>query len=429
MDNPSRLFVSGIPVRVDKQGIMDFFSQFGAIKYCKIKKNSKTGRSLGYAYITFEDPVIAQSLVNRQIEFEGRICECREVVKKEELLETMELERKKKLLVYELHPKVTNEILLEQFQKLTSVSHAYVLKDPESEFNKGYGYVAFPTQEALQEFVKRRPVIHILGYLVRYSDHMKTPPKRRRPQKPVQTFIRGDPSYDHSSMSKISCSNSVLPLLASDTIISSRSGAYGFGMMSEHMMMYPPQALCSLNSTSPAEKFEVNGLQSPHSETTTLGGVYQDSDKLVPSKHTNSKLNSSSEDSEGLINLSSIVEQNSKPSKSTLYSPWGWSRPCKLDKISKKQHSQNGDLQNGTERTHHKMAELEDQIFDGAHSVNGSHFIKPTNLGYSRIKRVDERTMILIQDFFAAHQEVQENYKYNGLTKVAYVHGSAAVND
>lgn len=74
------------------------------------------------------------------------------------------------------------------------------------------------------------------------------------------------------------------------------------------------------------------------------------------------------------------------------------------------------------------MAELEDQIFDGAHSVNGSHFIKPTNLGYSRIKRVDERTMSLIQDFFAAHQEVQENYKYNGLTKVAYVHGSAAVN-
>lgn len=40
---------------------------------------------------------------------------------------------------------------------------------------------------------------------------------------------------------------------------------------------------------------------------------------------------------------------------------------------------------------------------------------------------MDERTRSLIQDFFASHQQVQENYKYNGLTKVAYVHGSAAV--
>lgn len=96
MEGQNRIFVGGIPVRVEKTAIVDFFSQFGRIRHCKIKKNSKTGRSLGYAYITFEDSQATKQLLNKQIEFCGCICEFKSVFKKDELKDKITKDELKK---------------------------------------------------------------------------------------------------------------------------------------------------------------------------------------------------------------------------------------------------------------------------------------------------------------------------------------------
>lgn len=179
MDGQNRIFVGGIPVRVEKKAIVDFFSQFGKIKYCKVKKNSKTGRSLGYAYLTFEDPAALQELVNRQIEFCGRICECKQVYRKTELKEELVKEKRRKLLVYDIDLNITNTDLKTCFESLVSISHAYVVKDPENVLNKGYGYVVFSSEKEVDEFVKRGLNISIEGKPIKYSNEFHMPPKNK----------------------------------------------------------------------------------------------------------------------------------------------------------------------------------------------------------------------------------------------------------
>src|SRR3990167_2750697 len=366
MDNPSRIFVSGIPVRIDKQGIVDFFSQFGAIKYCKIKKNSKTGRSLGYAYITIE-------------------------------------------------------ILLDYFKKIAKVSHAYVLKDPESEFNKGYGYVAFPSQEALQEFVKRKQVLHLMGAQIRYSDHMKTPPKKRR-QKPVQDLCREAVGYSTPTLSNSRDSKgsqiqpSILP--------------QGFIPVPSVIADYP--LLMEVNDAIYKSKAGVEFGHSPFSAATTiLGGGKIDFESVAPSQTQTSKMSISSEESEDLIQLTKSVIKQEKPKPEKLYSPWGWTACSRTAiqprKISREESGQSAHCDR-QDQSASKDQTKQDQIFDESHSANGTHFIKPTKLHYSRVKRVDERTVSLIEDFFASHEQIQQNYKYNGLTKATYLRGVAAVD-
>lgn len=180
MEPNSRVFVGGIPVRVEKKTIVDFFSQFGAIKYCKIKKNSKTGRSLGYAYITFEDPQVMLALVNRQIEFCGRICECKPVFKKNKLKEELAKEKRKKLLVYNIDPTITNVELQEYFEKLAEINYAFVVKDPENKFNKGYGYVVFNSEEELDAFFDKNPALLLNGKPFMSSNKLTVPPKKKK---------------------------------------------------------------------------------------------------------------------------------------------------------------------------------------------------------------------------------------------------------
>lgn len=180
MEKQNRIFVGGIPVRVDKKVIVDFFSQYGKILHCKIKKNSKTGRSLGYAYLTFESPQSTKALINQQIEFFGRICECKQVFKKEQLKEELHKEKKRKLLVYKIDPTVTNTELKNLFESLTSISHAYVVKDPDSDLNLGYGYVVFHDEEAVENFRKLKLVVTLKGKRILYTNKSHLPPKKSK---------------------------------------------------------------------------------------------------------------------------------------------------------------------------------------------------------------------------------------------------------
>lgn len=179
MEGTSRIFVGGLPVRVEKSGIVDFFQQFGEIRHCKIKKNSKTGRSLGYAYITFENAESANKLLNTQIEFCGRVCECKPVFNKHELREKMSCEKKKKLLVYQLSPVTTNNDLKELFEKFASISHAFVVKDPDSQLSLGYGYVIFHSESDLEEFCSRKLSLKLLGQMIEYTNQAHVPPKKK----------------------------------------------------------------------------------------------------------------------------------------------------------------------------------------------------------------------------------------------------------
>lgn len=50
----NQIYVGNLPYRIREQEITTFFSQYGNVQDAKIVKNIKTGRSRGYAFVTFE---------------------------------------------------------------------------------------------------------------------------------------------------------------------------------------------------------------------------------------------------------------------------------------------------------------------------------------------------------------------------------------
>lgn len=176
---------------MDKKTIVDFFSQFGVIRHCKIKKNSKTGRSLGYAYITFEDEQSTKQILNTQVEFCGRICECKPVFKKDELKEEINREKKKKMLIYEMDIGATNNDLKGLFESLTSISHAYVVKDPDNDLNIGYGYVVFNSEKELEDFCSKKHNLSLNGKQIKYTNRFHVPPKKNSKESKVSASNYG----------------------------------------------------------------------------------------------------------------------------------------------------------------------------------------------------------------------------------------------
>ena len=51
-----QIYVGNLPYRVDESDLRDYFSRFGAIETVKIVRNFRTGRSKGYAFVTYSHP-------------------------------------------------------------------------------------------------------------------------------------------------------------------------------------------------------------------------------------------------------------------------------------------------------------------------------------------------------------------------------------
>lgn len=49
-----QIYVGNLAYRIDEKELYDFFSRYGIVQTIRIVRNFKTGRSKGYAFITYE---------------------------------------------------------------------------------------------------------------------------------------------------------------------------------------------------------------------------------------------------------------------------------------------------------------------------------------------------------------------------------------
>ncbi|XP_015212850.1 deleted in azoospermia-like isoform X2 [Lepisosteus oculatus] len=68
---PNTLFVGGIDMKVDENEIRDFFARYGAVKEVKII-TYRGGICKGYGFVSFNEDVDIQTIVEQQISFKGR---------------------------------------------------------------------------------------------------------------------------------------------------------------------------------------------------------------------------------------------------------------------------------------------------------------------------------------------------------------------
>jgi RNA recognition motif-containing protein len=68
-----QIYVGNLPYRVTEDDLLDYFSRFGDIQSVRIIRNFKTGRSKGYAFVTYyTDQEARDALAAHGKEMDGR---------------------------------------------------------------------------------------------------------------------------------------------------------------------------------------------------------------------------------------------------------------------------------------------------------------------------------------------------------------------
>ncbi len=57
----------------DTEGLQKYFSQFGKVSQCQIMRDPNSGKSRGFAFLTFEDPKSVNTVMVREHFLDGKI--------------------------------------------------------------------------------------------------------------------------------------------------------------------------------------------------------------------------------------------------------------------------------------------------------------------------------------------------------------------
>lgn len=58
---------------LDLESLKDYFSQFGEVQECTVMRDSATGRSRGFGFLTFRDPKTVNTVMVKEHYLDGKI--------------------------------------------------------------------------------------------------------------------------------------------------------------------------------------------------------------------------------------------------------------------------------------------------------------------------------------------------------------------
>jgi RNA-binding protein Musashi len=124
-----------------------------------------SGRSRGFAFLTFEDPAAVNAVMVREHYLDGKIVSllpvstamlCRPIfvqIDPKRAIPRQEHNRTQKVFVGGLAPSVTNESMRHFFNQFGKVIDATVMIDRDSSRSKGFGFVTFDEKSDVERLI------------------------------------------------------------------------------------------------------------------------------------------------------------------------------------------------------------------------------------------------------------------------------------
>jgi len=133
------VFVDNLSPNVAEAMLFKTFNQVGIISSARVVRDSRTGKSLGQAYLNFVDPVDANKALTTM---NGKLIDGRPVRIRRKRWET-------NLFVKNIPQEVTREELQEKFEECGKIASCRIIEESKSSVgggHKGYGYMRFHDQ-------------------------------------------------------------------------------------------------------------------------------------------------------------------------------------------------------------------------------------------------------------------------------------------
>jgi len=140
-----KAFVGGLAPTTTEEQLKEYFGQFGTIGEVSVMREKTTGRSRGFAFLTYENlESLEKSLVSPKHQLDGRTVEVKRAIPRGEVKT-----KSRKVFVGGVPPNTTNETLRECFEKFGPIAEAQIMKDRVRGRSRGFGFVTFEDDESV----------------------------------------------------------------------------------------------------------------------------------------------------------------------------------------------------------------------------------------------------------------------------------------
>ncbi|XP_071564012.1 heterogeneous nuclear ribonucleoprotein 27C isoform X5 [Temnothorax nylanderi] len=152
-DEKGKLFVGGLSWETTQENLQRYFGRYGEVIDCVVMKNSESGRSRGFGFVTFSDPAnVSLVLQNGPHQLDGRTIDPKPCNPR-----TLQKPKRSggfpKVFLGGLPSNVTETDLRSYFTRFGKVMEVVIMYDQEKKKSRGFGFLSFEDEEAVDRCV------------------------------------------------------------------------------------------------------------------------------------------------------------------------------------------------------------------------------------------------------------------------------------
>jgi len=147
-DNELKMFVGGLSWDTETYGLREYFTKFGVVKDCTIKKDSKTERSRGFGFVLFAEKEAVERVLNEKEHFlDGR---------KIDPKRAQAIRKDGKLFVGGISTETENEKVKEYFETFGEIEAFERPTEKATGKNRGFCFITFKKDGIIRECCNKK---------------------------------------------------------------------------------------------------------------------------------------------------------------------------------------------------------------------------------------------------------------------------------
>ncbi|KAK0389678.1 hypothetical protein NLU13_3251 [Sarocladium strictum] len=149
-----KMFIGGLNWETTDQSLRDYFSQFGEVVECTVMRDSNTGRSRGFGFLTFRDAKTVNVVMVKEHFLDGKIIDPKRAIPRDEQ------EKTSKIFVGGVSQDTTDQEFKDYFAQFGRVVDATLMMDKDTGRPRGFGFVTFESEAGVDACINIPLEIH-----------------------------------------------------------------------------------------------------------------------------------------------------------------------------------------------------------------------------------------------------------------------------
>ncbi|CCH46665.1 putative RNA-binding protein [Wickerhamomyces ciferrii] len=146
----AKMFIGGLDWDTSEERLKEYFSKFGEVIDHTIMRESSTGRSRGFGFLTFAEPRSVDEVVKTEHVLDGKVIDPKRAIPRDEQDKTG------KIFVGGIAPEVRPKEFENFFGKFGTIIDAQLMLDKDTGRSRGFGFVTFDAPDAVDRVCQGR---------------------------------------------------------------------------------------------------------------------------------------------------------------------------------------------------------------------------------------------------------------------------------